>query len=241
VTEDCAVRIAEYGVAGDGVSIRNPKSEIRNGKGTFITFEGIDKCGKTTQAKRLVQTLTHAGHEVVFTREPGGTAISERIRAIVLDGNTGGMTRWTELLLMMASRAQHTEEVILPALHDGKVVVCDRYADSTVAYQGYGRGLDLATIAGLNRIATLGLTPDLTILLDISIEEAVRRRGCAVISEDRMEQEDSDFHKRVRTGYLTLARLDPDRFLVLDGGQPVDRIEEQIEQCVLEKLEARET
>ncbi len=209
--------------------------------GIFITFEGIDQCGKSTQAERLVQSLTDSGYEVVFTREPGGTAISERIRAIVLDGSTGGITRWTELLLMMASRAQHTEEMILPALHSGKVVVCDRYADSTAAYQGAGRGLDRDTIAALNRIAALGLSPDLTILLDIPVEEAARRRGRASIPEDRMEQEDSDFHERVRTGYLNLARLDPDRFLVVDGTQPIARIEAQIEQRVVEKLKVRET
>ena len=223
-----------------GFSIRNPKSEIRNEKGLFVTFEGIDQCGKSTQAERLVQSLTDSGYEVVFTREPGGTAISERIRAIVLDGSTSGITRWTELLLMMASRAQHTEEMILPALHSGKVVICDRYTDSTAAYQGAGRGLDPDTIAALNRIATLGLAPDLTILLDISIGEAARRRRCASIPEDRMEQEDPDFHKRVRMGYLNLAQLDPDRFLVVDGTQPIDRIESQIEQRVMGKLEERD-
>ncbi len=241
---DCGMRNAECGLREVGFSIRNPKhvlseaegSEIRNKKGIFITFEGIDQCGKTAQAERLVRTLTHAGCEVVFTHEPGGTAISERIRAIVLDRNIAGMTGWTELLLMMASRAQHTEEVILPALHEGKVVICDRYADCTAAYQGAGRGLDADTIAALNRIATLGLIPELTILLDIPVEEAARRRRCASIPEDRMEQEDPDFHNRVRTGYLTLARLDPDRFLVVDGTQPMDRIEAQIEQRVVEKL-----
>ena len=188
----------------------------------------------------MVQTLKHAGCEVVFTHEPGGTAISERIRTIVLDPDTEGMTQWTELLLMMASRAQHTEEVILPALHSGKVVICDRYADCTLAYQGTGRGLDPDTIATLNRIATLGLIPDLTILLDIPVKEAMRRRGCASISEDRIEREESDFHDRVRTGYLTLARLDPGRFLVVDGTQPIDQIEAEIEQIVVEKLKARD-
>jgi dTMP kinase len=146
------------------------------------------------------------------------------------------MTQWTELLLMMASRAQHTEEVILPALRDRKVVICDRYADCTLAYQGYGRGLDPDTIAALNRIATLGLSPDLTILLDIPVEEAMRRRGCASIFEDRIERENSDFHDRVRTGYLTLTQLDPDRFLLIDGTHPIARIEAQIGRCVVEKL-----
>ncbi|MFH1006870.1 MAG: dTMP kinase [Candidatus Latescibacterota bacterium] len=219
-----------------GISLRNPEAESRKDKGVFITFEGIDQCGKSTQAQRLVKTLIGSGYEVVLTREPGGTALSERIRAIVLDGNTEGMTRWTELLLMMASRAQHTEEVILPALRQGKVVVCDRYSDSTVAYQGGGRGLDLETIAVLNRIAALGLAPDLTILLDVSVAEAARRRGHALIAQDRMEQETSDFHQRVRTGYLELARRDPGRFLVLDGTMPVAAIEEQIGKRVMEEL-----
>ncbi len=238
---DCGLRIADRGLRGERVSLRNSKSELRNEKGLFITFEGIDQCGKSTQAERLVQSLTDSGYEVVFTHEPGGTAISEQIRAIVLDRDTEGMTQWTELLLMMASRAQHTEEVILPALHSGKVVICDRYADCTAAYQGAGRGLDPDTIVALNRIATLGLAPDLTILLDIPVKEAMRRRGCASISEDRIERENSDFHDRVRTGYLTLARLDPDRFLVIDGMQPIARVEARIEQCVVEKLKARET
>jgi len=236
VIGDCGLGIADCGLRGVSFPIRNPKSEIRNGKGAFLTFEGIDQCGKTAQAERLVRTLANLGYEVVFTREPGGTAISERIRAIVLDRNTAGMSRWTELLLMMASRAQHTEEVILPGLRCGKVVVCERYADSTLAYQGYGRGLDLDTVAALNRIATLGLAPDLTILLDIPVEEAMRRRGRASISEDRIEREDLDFHGRVRTGYLTLAQLDPGRFRVVDGTQPIDRIEEQIHRSVVEKL-----
>ena len=189
----------------------------------------------------MVHTLTHTGHKVVFTREPGGTAISEQIRAIVLDWKTDGMTRWTELFLMIASRAQHTEEVILPALHEGKVVVCDRYTDSTVAYQGYGRGLALDTIADLNRIATLGLTPDLTILLDISVKEAVRRHGRPSLFDEPIEREEIDFYEHLREGYLSLLQLDPARFLVIDGMQAIARIEAQIHQSVVKKLKARET
>jgi dTMP kinase len=223
-----------------GFSIQNPKSKIQNTKGTFITFEGIDKCGKTTQARRLVENLTHAGHKVVFTREPGGTAISEQIRDIVLHWKAEGMTRWTELFLMIASRAQHTEKVILPALDEGKVVICDRYSDSTVAYQGYGRGLALDTIADLNRIATLGLTPDLTILIDISVKEAVRRHGRPSLFDEPIERQEIVFYEHLREGFLSLLQLDPDRFLVIDGTQRIDRIEAEIEQIVVEKLKVRD-
>jgi len=206
-------------------------------RGRFITFEGIDGCGKTTQAERLIRRLRSQGYTVVFTREPGGTEIAEQIRALVLDAQCTEMTDLTELLLYMASRAQHTKELIQPSIEAGHIVVSDRYADATVAYQGYGRGLDLDIITTLNRIATGGVWPDLTVLLDIPPLEAARRRRKMNEVPDRLEREERAFHTRVRAGYLTLAEQDPNRFLVLDGTASIPCLERHIDRAVLKLLE----
>lgn len=205
-------------------------------RGFFITFEGIDRCGKTTQAKRLVDSLRARGYSVVFTREPGGPPISEKIRVILLDASSGEMVWLTELLLYMASRAQHTEQLIRPSLEDGNIVVCDRYSDATLAYQGYGRGLDMGLIQELNRMATSDLKPDLTILIDLSTEELQRRSPRGKKPCDRLELEGKGFHQRVRQGYLQIAKEGPDRFRIVDGRGAIEEVQGKIWRIVDELL-----
>ncbi len=201
-----------------------------------MTFEGIDFSGKTTQAEKLVARLQHQGAEVVFLREPGGTAISEAIRRILLDTRHAEMHPRTELFLYSAARAQMVEQVIRPALKAGKIVICDRYYDSTTAYQGYGRGLDLHMIQTLNEVATNRLKPDLTILIDIPLEIAIKRHRKNGDQKDRLEKEEWAFHHRVRQGYLELAGKEPGRFLLIDGNRPAQQIHEEIWQRVAERF-----
>jgi dTMP kinase len=204
----------------------------------FLTFEGLDASGKTTQARRAVEWL-RARHRtpVHFIREPGGTAISERLREILLDGKNLELTELTELLLFSASRAQLVQQVIAPALRRGEIVVCDRYYDSTTAYQGYGRGLDLQAVLQLNTVATSGTDPDLTILVDISVEEIERRRMKEGGRPDRMESAGRQFYERVRQGYLAIARDHPERCVVIDGMRSVDLVAQEIERVVAERNE----
>lgn len=205
----------------------------------FITFEGLDFSGKSTQATLLVDALNRpplsasppASH-VHFIREPGGTPISERIRTVLLDRRALEMAEATELFLFAASRAQLVRQLIMPALALGDVVVCDRFADSTTAYQGYGRGIDLETVERINRLATGGLRPDLTVLIDIPLEEMDRRARAAGTVEDRMERSGKAFYARVRDGYRSLAAAEPDRFRVIDGTSPVARVHEQVRAAV---------
>ena len=193
----------------------------------FISFEGIDGCGKTTQAQMLAERLRAAGREVVLTREPGGTVLGEEIRAMLLHGDH--VAPWAEAALYAASRAQHVDEVIRPALARGAVVVCDRYVDSSVAYQGVGRGLGLDRVLELNLAAVGGLMPDLTVLLEIGIEDAAARMGD---ERDRIEREDDGFRERVAQGYRTLAERFPDRYVVVDGRRAVDEVAEEIDGAV---------
>ncbi len=195
-------------------------------KGKLIAFEGIDTSGKTTQARRLVKRLKAAGHSVVSTVEPGGTVIGEAARSIVLSkpGEHSALLPFSELLLFMISRAQNTHEVILPALRAGKIVVVSRYRMSSEAYQGYGRGLDLELIKTLNDHATEGLHPDVTFLIDITAETAVRRK---TTEHDRIEIEAVDFHRRVRQGFLELTSGDP-HAVVIDGDRTPDEIAEDV-------------
>ncbi len=193
----------------------------------FITFEGLDFSGKSTQAKLLVEKLQR-DRAVHFLREPGGTKISERIREILLDKKNLEMTHQAEILLFSASRGQLVSEVILPALARGDVVVCDRYCDSTTAYQGYGRGLDLDDVRAINHIATQGRMPDVTILVDIPIEEIERRKNAAGLTFDRMESSGRSFYERVRGGYRRLAEEEPHRWSVLDGTKSIGEIEREI-------------
>jgi dTMP kinase len=189
----------------------------------FVTFEGLDGSGKTTQARLLQKRLEADGHDVVATREPGGTELGEQIRELVLHG--GHVTPWAEALLYAASRAQHVEEVIRPALDRGAAVLCDRYLDSSVAYQGVARGLGLDRVLELNLAAVGGLLPDHTFLFLIDpalIGERLRRE------HDRLESEDADFHTRVDAGYRELAERFPERIVVLDGTRPAEDLAEEV-------------
>jgi len=191
----------------------------------FITLEGLDFSGKSTQTKLLVEKLRlleqRGGHARVHViREPGGTAISEQIRRILLDKASDGLTPAAEILLFSASRTQLVSEVILPALERGEIVVCDRFFDSTTAYQGYGRRLDLEGVVTINKVATLGLVPDVTLLIDIPVGEIERRKHAAGLTFDRMEESGKEFYERVRAGYLAIARQERKRFVVIDGMQP---------------------
>ncbi len=190
----------------------------------FITFEGTEGCGKTTQAELLYHYIQDKGISTILTREPGGSDISERIREILLDRRSLDMVPLTELFLYLASRAQHTQEVIKPALAQGKIVISDRYTDASVVYQGYGRGISRPLIEQMNKTATGGLLPDLTIILDIDPAIALER----IERKDRFESESIEFHKRVRAGYLRLARENPERVVILNGSESISQIHSNI-------------
>ncbi len=194
---------------------------MRDRKGKLITFEGSEGCGKSTQAQLLVDFLKSRGMPAQLLREPGGVVISEKVRGILLDKANSEMNRECETLLYMAARAQLVEEVVAPMLKLGTVLVCDRFLDSTLAYQGYGCGVDIDTIKVIGAFATGGVSPDLTFLLDLPVEEGLRRRGGEL---DRIELRSLDYHQRVRQGYLEIARLEPERVVVVDGRQPKEDI-----------------
>jgi dTMP kinase len=184
--------------------------------GLFVTFEGVEGSGKSSRCNCLLQALETARIETVFTREPGGPEVSERIRSILLDPLLR-VPALSELMLYLAGRAANVAEVVRPALERGAVVVCDRFSDATMAYQGYGRGLPLNGIRGANSLATGGLVPDLTVLMDLDPKEGFRRMASSGRVLDRMEMEKLDFHRRVRDGYLCLSKREPGRFLLVDG------------------------
>jgi dTMP kinase len=202
----------------------------------FITFEGLDGCGKTTQIRLLAHALRNCGRTLVETAEPGGTEIGRQIRRILLDPANKSIHSRTELLLYFGSRAQNVEEVIRPALSRGHDVICDRFTDSTLVYQGCGRGLDTQMILDLNRIACGGLDPDLTLLIDIdldtSIRRARRRNERADASESRIDEESYAFHDRVRRGYLGLAKQHAERFRVIDGRASIEEVADSIWRAV---------
>ena len=202
----------------------------------FISFEGIDCCGKTTQAKLLIEKLQSQGHHVLFLREPGGTTISEKIRDILLDKKNLKMIQVTELFLFSASRAQLVTEVIKPALQQNKIVISDRYVDSTTAYQGYGRGLTIGAVKTINRVATTDVMPKKTFFLDITVQEMLSRRKASNADTDRMELSGEEFFNRVRNGYHTLAKEEPERFVVINAKQPIETVHEQIWKIVDEML-----
>jgi dTMP kinase len=204
----------------------------------FVTFEGIEGCGKSTQCRLLAAWLEELGHKVLRTREPGGSALGRTLRSILLNVENRDLTPESELFLYLADRAQHVGQIIRPHLEQGWTVLCDRYADSTVVYQGYGRGLDPDLLHSFNDVAVAGLWPDLTLLIDLPVEDGLRRamdrnareRQCA--SEGRFEAESLSFHGRIRNGYLRWAALHPDRFRIIDGlGTPEevqDRVRAQV-------------
>lgn len=199
-------------------------------KGKFIVLEGPDRCGKSTQAKLLFNTLLAHGKEVVLTREPGGTDTAEKIRQIVLEPGLD-VRPMAELFLYEASRAQHTQEKILPALEAGKIVLCERYTMSTCAYQGYGRGIDLKMIDTLNQIATLGLVPDLTLVFLMSDKYFVERGE--YLYSDRLEKEDIKFRQQMRKGYLELISRTPNAYLI-DADKNISSIESRVVQLIHE-------
>ncbi len=204
-------------------------------RGAFLTVEGLDGSGKGTQIERLSDALDRWGYEVMHTREPGGTPIGEKIRAILLDRENAAMADVTEALLYAASRAQHVRERILPAVAEGKVVLCDRFLDSSVAYQGGGRQLGIDKVLAINAPAVEGAMPDLTVFLDLDHEESLRRR-CAASEPDRLEMEADSFHARVENGYHELVARDPDRFVVVDAAKTRDEIAAEIQEKVLARL-----
>jgi dTMP kinase len=193
--------------------------------GLFITFEGGEGCGKSTQSKLLLKKLEQKNIPVVLTHEPGGTALGNELRKTLKQQRNCPVSPQAELFLLAASRAQLVAEVIRPALEEGKVVLCDRFTHSTMVYQGYGRGLDFTVIKMVNNMATRNLNPDLIILLDISPEQGLARKRSL---KDRFELEDLSFHRRVREGYLKMAAAEPDRWLVIDASLPKGKIAEII-------------
>lgn len=196
----------------------------------FITFEGGEGCGKSVQARALYKRLSQLVIPVVLTHEPGGTSLSRKLGRWLKWAQDTGISPLAELLLFNTSRTQLVDEVIRPNLEKGKVVICDRYADSTTAYQSYGRGLDLEMVKAINNVATQGLKPNLTVLLDISVDEGLARKKTK--RQDRFERENIAFHQRVREGYLKLAASDPGRWLVVDATQSRAKIEQIIWQRV---------
>lgn len=205
------------------------------GKGILVTFEGIEGSGKTTQADKACKALELKGHKCVLTREPGGTEVSERIRPILLDAGNTEMTAICELFLYLASRSQSVSQIIKPAVGSGSIVIADRFSDSTRAYQGGGRGLDIEMIRRLNDLATDGLKPDLTILVDLDPAEGLRRSEAS----DRIEMEDIDFHRRVRAEFLRIAAEEPNRVTRINGENDVESIHQQVMAMIGQYIEQR--
>jgi dTMP kinase len=200
-------------------------------RGVFITFEGMDGCGKTTQMRRLAKRLRKNGRTVLETAEPGGTEIGSQIRKILLDSANHALSPTAELLLYFASRAQNVDQSILPALSEGAVVLSDRFTDSSLVYQGCGRGLGADTVLALDRIACRGLKPDLTLLIDIDLATSLARaeaRNLRGNRTDRMEEQEAAFYEKVRDAYLALAAKEPDRFHIIDGRDKQDSVAAQI-------------
>ena len=217
---------------------------VSSRRGTFITFEGLDGCGKSTQLERLAAALRHGGQTVVTTREPGGTPTAERIRQLLLDVRTAGLDPHAELALMFAARAQHLHEVILPALTAGQVVLCDRFTDSSEAYQGGGRKLGSVAVVDLHRVLCGDLQPDLTILMDsdvtASVERARRRnreKGAEVADESRFESENRAFFTRVHNAYLEIAKREPQRVVLVNARGTPEQTQQRIQELVFAKID----
>ncbi|MDH4303823.1 MAG: dTMP kinase [Nitrospira sp.] len=196
--------------------------------GIFITLEGGEGSGKTTQARRLCDWLTTQGWQVLHTREPGGTLLAERVRGLLLDHSAEAIAPETEAWLILAARRQHVDHVIKPALQQGMIVVCDRFSDSTIAYQGYGRGLDLRVLRTMNKWATGKLVPHLTLLFDVPVRVGLRRRRSQRASQNRIDREATQFHEKVRAGFRTLARQEPRRMVVFDASLPLESVQQHV-------------
>lgn len=188
--------------------------------GFFVTFEGADGSGKSTQLEKVIKYFQENNLDFIATRDPGGTELGKKLREILLNYD-GEISSNCELFLYLADRAQHVDEKIIPALNQGKTIICDRYTDSTVSYQGYGRGLNITEINNLNNIVTKGVMPDLTLLFDVDTETAMKRVGS---SKDRLEAEGAEFHRKVRNGYLELAKNSTDRITVIDASKSVEEV-----------------
>ena len=201
-------------------------------KGLLITFEGADGCGKTTQLNLLKDYLENNGYEVVLTREPGGKGLGEKIREILLNYD-GEVSNRCESFLFLADRAQNIDIIVNPAIEQGKIVLCDRHTDSSVAYQGYGRGLDINQINTLNNLATNNKKPDLTLVFDVDIETSMQRVGN---EKDRMESAGKDFFNRVRNGYLELAKQEPERIKVVDSTKSIQEVQKDVLEIIKTKL-----
>ncbi|MBF0168116.1 MAG: dTMP kinase [Alphaproteobacteria bacterium] len=204
----------------------------KRGRGFFITLEGGEGGGKSTQAKRLVAFIQEKGWQVLLTREPGGSSGAEDIRKLLVSGEPGRWDAMTEVLLHTAARRDHLQRTVLPAIEAGQWVVSDRFVDSTVAYQGYGHELGAERILDLHRIANGGFMPDLTLILDLSVEEGLARAGSRGGGEDRYERMKRDFHERLRQGFLEIAKSDPKRCKVIDASQSVETVAAAIEVAV---------
>jgi dTMP kinase len=210
----------------------------------FISFEGMDGSGKTTQVNLAAEVLRKRGYEVLLTREPGGTAVGDRIRTILMDKETSQLNPRAELLLFNASRAQLVDEVIRPHLARGGVVICDRYIDSSIAYQGYGHGIDLQYVIDAVSIATDGLLPELTIYLDITPEEGLKRRASASLFGEEFNRIDAmalEYHQRVYNGYIEIGRSQPERWLRVDASQPMEQVHKDIVKTLKQRLPVKKT
>ena len=203
----------------------------------FITLEGPEGSGKTSQLPALAHYLRDAGYEVVLTREPGGTAVGDQIRNVLMSLKNVAIVPRTEILLFLAARAQHVESVIRPALHDGKLVLCDRFSDSTLAYQGYGHKTDLETLRSLLNFSTGGLNPDLTLLLDLPVKMGFERKRDNSAEWNRLDAYDQTFHERVRQGYLDLAAEEPDRWIVIDATKSKNEVQLAMRAAIMNRLE----